>query len=636
MSTKRLFMTGILFLFTAGLSCSAWAVSKTIALPLTLDYPLIRSALIAKVYSLPGQKALLLDPKNRCVRLELSDPQVRPDGQSILLLNKIKLQAGLEIGKGCLKPLDWEGYVEVRLKPYLEQKTWLLHFKAQDSKFYNLQHERMRVAEIIWKLIKKHMHPPLNRVAIDLAPPINDVTRLLPFFVEPGQQEKFKSALNTLRPGAIRLGADAVTAEVLLDLDIPEEMVTEKAPEKPLTMEEKARFIRSWETWDSFLVRELLSLAGRPLTEEEKEALLKTLLEMRYGFVDALDQRLPDRDLVREQFIKSWTELGPILRKHLSRGESHSLLRYTGYFTAMDSLKILDQVGRTFGLEISRDGLIRLARLMSDEQTPWTPRYDWGVDPALRTLLGFGAPLDETGPGYEEEELDLPDLSSGKLFFAGMPRGPVRLISSSGGGVEAPKAAGELKKWLPDEKNLDDYLRRVEEVLRGATERVLSEKKWEEKYLGLFRLLLYATAWQESCWRQLTASGGKIRCLLSYNGSSVGLMQVNVRVWRGLYQPRSLRWNIHYNVLAGTEILELYFRRYALEGSNPERSFSPEVLSASVYAMYNGGPRELGRFLKRHRRGKLNTYDRLFLEKYDWVKNGRFDRLQMCLGGKES
>ncbi len=219
--------------------------------------------------------------------------------------------------------------------------------------------------------------------------------------------------------------------------------------------------------------------------------------------------------------------------------------------------------------------------------------------------MDLGTPIDETGPEYEEDELDLPDPSPENLSPGSRISRLLQYVTASPDGGKAPKAGRDLMKWLPDEKNSDDYLERVEEVLQGATEKVLSKKNLEEKYHGLFRLLVYATAWQESCWRQLTASGGKIRCLLSYNGSSVGLMQVNIRVWRGLYQPRSLRWNIHYNVLAGAEILELYFRRYALDRLGPKQTLPLDVLGGAVYAMYNGGPDQFERFLKRQQERKI-------------------------------
>ncbi|MBI5606230.1 MAG: lytic transglycosylase domain-containing protein [Deltaproteobacteria bacterium] len=634
MNRKRLLRIFVLGLFTLGSGFSAWAVPKTIALPVTLDYPLIRSFLVTQVYTQPGQKAVLLDQNNHCVRIELSDPRVNAKGSLIHLLSKIKLQAGLELGNRCLQPLVWEGYWEVRLQPYLDQKTRSLRFKTRDSKFYNQQLEKMTVVEVIWKMIKKYVHPPLDRVAIDLGPPINEVTQLLPFFVKPENQEKFERGLRSLRTGKVRVGPNAVEAEILFDLEVPEAVESGKAP-VPLTEEEKVRFIKTWEIWDSFLVHELLSLIGRPLSEEEKGTLLKTLLEMRYGFVDALDHRKSEGDLVREQFIKSWNELGPILRKTLIQEDAPSLFGYMAYFTAMDSLKILDHLGGSFGLEISQNGLIRLARLLSRGERPWSPGYAWEVNPELRQLLGLGAPIQETGPGYEEDELELPEATAENLFFRRKSRRPIRFVSTSPPeGEKIPKAAGELMKWLPDGKNLDDYLERVEEVLQGATDQVLSKKNLEEKYHGLFRLLVSATAWQESCWRQLTASNGKVRYLCSYNGSSVGLMQINLRVWRGLYQPKSLRWNIHYNVLAGTEILELYFRRWALNRLGPNRSLPLDILGGAVYAMYNGGPNQFERFLKRQREGRLNAFDRLFLEKYGWVKNGQMDRIQMCLGGK--
>ena len=267
-----------------------------------------------------------------------------------------------------------------------------------------------------------------------------------------------KSGLSTLRPGSIRISPDAVVAEILLDLDVPRRIESGKAP-MPLTEEEKTRFISTWETWDSFLVHELLSLSGQPLTEEERGTLLKTLLDIRYGFVDALDHRIPEGDLVREQFIKSWTELGPIMRKHLIQEDAPTLFGYMGYFTAMDSLKILDNLGGAFGLEISQNALIRLARLLSQGKVQWSPGYSFEVNPELRRLLDLGTPIDETGPEYEEDEIDLPAPSSENLFPGSRISWFLQYVKTSPDEGKALKASRDLMEWLPDEKNSDDYLR---------------------------------------------------------------------------------------------------------------------------------------------------------------------------------
>jgi hypothetical protein len=622
-------------LFLLGFVQNVQATSQTLSLPLTIEYPLIRSVLISQVYTQPGEKAVFLDKKNRCVRIELWEPEVRPDESVLVLWSRMKLQAGLPVGKGCLRTLDWEGYVAIQLKPNWNSGDWRLHFKTQDINFYNLQHEKKVVAKIIWRLIARFVQPPLDQVSLNLAPPVKDTVQLLPLFIKPEEQERFKKSLESLRPGALKIGPAAVAAEMLVDADLPEKQKTGPVPQS-LSESEKVEFIKNWEVWDAFLVHELLALVGQTLTPEEKGILLKILLETRYGFLETLERPAPDRDLVRDQFLKSWSEVGPIFRKHLPFENSPSLILYMGYFTALDALKILDQVGGTFGLEIGQEGLIRLARLVNRGQTAWAPDYSFAVDPELRKVLGLGDPIVATGPAFEEEELELDrPAEESSLSFQGS-RWPIRSVSTAPKDTASSEAAREIKQWIPDESNIEEYLDRVEKVLSQASQKVLDKNNLEQEYHSLFRMLVSATAWQESCWRQLTVSQGKVRPLISYNGTSVGLMQINVRVWRGLYEPKALRWNIHYNVRAGTEILELYLRRYALNRSDQRESLASDRLSGAVYAIYQGGPDGLDRFLKRSREGRLNAYDRLFLKKYEWVKEGELNRIQICITGKES
>jgi len=147
----------------------------------------------------------------------------------------------------------------------------------------------------------------------------------------------------------------------------------------------------------------------------------------------------------------------------------------------------------------------------------------------------------------------------------------------------------------------------------------------------MFRSMVDAMAWQESCFRQFTVRRGKLTYLLSYNRTSVGLMQVNERVWRGLYNRDRLRWDIRYNARAGSEIAELYLKRYVLPKLG--KKANPELLASAVYALYNGGPGQLAKFLKRSARGKLYQSDKLFSEKLRWVKKGAWHKISSCLGG---
>jgi len=170
-------------------------------------------------------------------------------------------------------------------------------------------------------------------------------------------------------------------------------------------------------------------------------------------------------------------------------------------------------------------------------------------------------------------------------------------------------------------------------ALEQAADDVLKKKKLNAKYHDLYRSAVFATAWQESCWRQFVTKGGKISPIFSYNKSSVGMMQINERVWRGIYKVENLRWNIHYNARTGCEILELYLRQYALK--KPEsKGLDSNTLARSLYAMYNGGPGQFKKFLVRKANNKFIKIDQLFWEKYSWTTSNRLDKISICLIGR--
>ena len=111
-------------------------------------------------------------------------------------------------------------------------------------------------------------------------------------------------------------------------------------------------------------------------------------------------------------------------------------------------------------------------------------------------------------------------------------------------------------------------------------------------------------------------------------------MQINERVWRGMYKVQSLRWNIHYNARAGSEILDLYWRKYIRDRMDSRQPFDTDTQALLAYALYNAGPGEFKKFLRRKQNHSLSQIDRLFKEKYDQAKDGHFERVSICLIGK--
>lgn len=285
-------------------------------------------------------------------------------------------------------------------------------------------------------------------------------------------------------------------------------------------------------------------------------------------------------------------------------------LRYVGFIAAGDALTALVRLGPAVGIDLSADGLRRLARMI-DGVTPGDPlQYDDAVDPELRTLFGLGAPLPppEVSPDVDLDPLSwlvAPAYAADRTSFA------------------------RLNHWFPDARELDEYLRLVHALLLQVQEERLAGASLEDKYRTAYRDLVVATAWQESCWRQFVRRGGKLVPLRSPVGS-VGIMQVNQRVWRGVYERNGLLGDVAYNARAGAEIVLHYLRDYAL-ARHAEREAGGEANVVRVtYALYNGGPRNLEHYGGPKPKRAFQRVLDAFVEKYAAVQAGRELEVASC------
>jgi hypothetical protein len=612
---------------------SAWGAPETVSLPLTLDYTLIRSLFHVQAFNKPGGKAVLGNAKGGgCNDIELWAPDLSAEQSLLKICTNIKINAGLKVFGTCVQFAAWEGTLKILQRVWVDKNTQQLRFTTVSSHIFDKDGKPAKVGEKVWDVIRTTVIPFFDDVSIDLAFPVNELKTVLPLLVSSETRPRLENWLNSLRLSDARVDNDAVRLELLMETE-PLSKQKEVAP-KALSPHEIELFSRSWETWDSFLVYQIESLLGQLLTETEQSDLLETLLDTRQGFIRSLIENTLSNSLIREQFVWTWKQLATLLRTHLVTQPSTSLLKYLAFFTASDALVALDKLGPAFGIVISRDGLVRLAQLLNEKQAEPLLEYSYCVDPGLRELLGFGPPLDNSGPAFDLQEIDFPDnqtqptaqnnFSFWRNFFM-----PVAFAAEA-----QPTPLGDVKQWIPSEKNIQLYVNQVKQLLERAANETLAQKPLEEKYQDFYRLLVLSTAWQESCWRQFVTTQGKLRYLLSHNQSSIGLMQINERVWRGLYQLESLGWNIQYNARAGSEILNYYLGKYALKKMDPTNPLDLETIGRVVYAMYNGGPGEFRQFLKRQETNSFYDSDKLFWEKYTMAREGQFDKISVCIFGK--
>jgi soluble lytic murein transglycosylase-like protein len=107
----------------------------------------------------------------------------------------------------------------------------------------------------------------------------------------------------------------------------------------------------------------------------------------------------------------------------------------------------------------------------------------------------------------------------------------------------------------------------------------------------------------------------------------VGIMQINVRIWRGFFNPEKLRWSAAYNAGAGAEILYHLLGRYGTR----EARLRFENAARSTYSAYNGGPARYRRYRLADAPEYGRQVDRAFWEKYQLVARGAARDRVLCM-----
>jgi hypothetical protein len=377
----------------------------------------------------------------------------------------------------------------------------------------------------------------------------------------------------------------------------------------------KAAGQADWRQWDSFLTF-VVKHFGQDIGGERRNSLCDVLLDGRYEMVQAISPAAGIKDPVPGLFLNTWKRLSPVLNQALPGLSQQTAARYRSFIKAADGLAAIGEVGFRLGIKkLTPDTFRGLARLLEPTSTVDPVAYRLNIDPQLRTLLGLGPPLSAPKPSstVKEGRIYYP-----LLFYVEKSSIQARLQFISLASAAEPGVIN-LNQSVPDEQNLHAYLSQVRDLLKELSDKVLVKSKLVEKHRKLYREIVLAAAWQESCWRQFVRKGEQLAPLTSATGD-VGLMQVNRNVWRGLYDINGLTADIEYNGHSGGEILYYYLTKYAIRKEEDKQLGGH--LARSTYAAYNGGPSHLARYRSPKPNSTLKKVDDLFWEKYQAVSSG--------------
>ncbi|MGR6034838.1 MAG: transglycosylase SLT domain-containing protein [Candidatus Nitrosoglobus sp.] len=609
---KNWLSTGIL-LALLGLSMESHA--REIQVPLRLDNEFLRQILISQIYTGPNQTAQMWNDSSGCNFLVLSNPQVDSIAHQLRITSEGRAKIGTAIGNRCIPLLNWGGMVEVFQEPMLGPQATAVYFKIVKSNIYNAQGRKDLATGKLWDWMKEYVHPKLSRVQINLQPLLRELQNLLPLVLSQQDRARIQAATNSLALTEARETDTGIRVKLLFELPDISSPQTLTPPEPILSAEELQRWEMVWRYWDAFLTFVIKHAAAESQLEELRLTLLEILLDARYDIEKALTSSTRGTpDPVRVLFLRAWGRLSPLLHRLTLSIPNEAALRYLSFIAASDALKIIDQLGPIAGLDISTDGLRRLARTLAPQEQQDPLFYSFEVDPSLRRSFGFGPPLLLLS---QENQ----DLSFSSWFWR----------DAQAADRVDQVLIRQLNKWAPTMSDIDAYLPLVHRLLDHITDHLLRTRQLAPQFQPLYRWLLLATAWQESCWRQFIKQGDIIEPLRSSAGS-VGLMQINQNIWRGFYDINKLNQDIAYNATAGGEILMHYLVDYAIKNGEGKKTGNIHNLARATYAAYNGGPRQLSRYRQKEVSESLRKIDALFWDKYQIIKQGNELAVAQCFG----
>ncbi len=579
--------------------------AEQVEIPLVFDYPVLQQIIVNEAFTQPGNKLKYALDAGGCNAIIFSVPKLQYINQQILIRAKTEISLGFPQGKGCTTLTQWQGFSALLGKPLLKQNQPLqIFFTAKEVRLFDTQGARIN-NQLLTNAIESQLEPIMTQFTVDLRPAMKETEEVLSALLPRHSAQTVHGLVNSLQLTQLTIAEQGLGIGLSVDLQKPP---PRQQTETILTNSELQAFNTQWQQWDAFFTFVIKQLARQTQSAELHETLLDILLDTRYQIQATLKgDSEAGQDPVKALFISSWQQLQPVVHQISLEADNTRILPVFSFMSAGNALQTLEKLGPEFGMEISTDGLRRLARLLN-QQDKQPLHYIDTQDPDLLKLFNLNASRKQAPISWH---------------FSFNP------ISTA----QATINVDRLNRWVPKKNELPDYLSDIRTLILQQVDR--KGQALSAEHRKIYRQLLLTTAWQESCWRQYVIKNNKIVPLASSTGD-VGLFQINERVWRGIYAKDKLRWDIAYNTHAGGDILYRYLTRYAIKKQEYKYYGGLDNLARSTYSTYNGGPSRVSRY--RQVKGVPLAHqeiDKSFWHKYQQVKKGDEFAVASCLGASE-
>lgn len=344
-------------------------------LPLQVDYSLIKKAMTSQLYTGAGNTANLWNDRAGCSYLKLSDPQIGGQNGQVRLLNNVQARFGTGMGGGqCITVLEWGGILETWQQPTINPQQSVLSFPVTRAVAYDQQGRHLTI-DRLQDLIKRYAEPRLAQLQVDLKQSRGDIERNMAEFLPKENMAEVREILDTLKFTGAAAQNDGIA--IKLGFNAPAKPASPKSA-APLTEAELKQWQAAWQQWDEFLSKAIQQASNDTQSQELRDNLMEILLESRSAFQAGLKAHNPGEDPVRVFFTQTWQRLAPALKTIAKQLPEVQGLRYMTFIAATDVIYELENIGRPFGLEISSDGLRKLARMLIAGQQERTGSREGG------------------------------------------------------------------------------------------------------------------------------------------------------------------------------------------------------------------------------------------------------------------
>ena len=572
-----------------------------------------------------------------CSRVELFDlvleQERAADTEQVLLVVDVGMtaHAGARVFGRCRSPGSLTGRARLALLPTAGDDGRSVTYDAVSAEFRNADGSTSMLTKPSRALAESLLVPRLQQMRVDVSQPLSEIDALIGQFLG---DETSADLDSNARLGAIFLEPGELRADLVFDVEEPADPADGEggSSQQVLSDEEQAQWSRLEDELDGFLTVVIGHLAKQTDDPDVRLALSSTLLDARLRLADMLlldeegqpagasdldegaeatDEEPADTtDPLRILFLDSWEAISEAVAELPPSEDEGSVLRLASFLAAGDALALVDALGPRYGIEVSRDGLRRMARLLLAGEAPvsFTP-LPLETDPAIQALFGFGAQLEQKPP-------------PARYWYH-------RLHPIPNAFAEEPSPAEQLREIFPDRSNLDAYLDIVARLIEESLDNHWADSRLNEEQRELFEPLVRATAWKETCWRHYLPEDEGVRVIRSGAGA-VGMMQIVGRVWRSVFDLELLESEVDYNVGAGIDILEHYFLDYAVRRGEHLQPGGMENLVRATYAAYNGGPSRLSRYRREGVAARAKAVDAQFYRHYQTMTQSTWPVESRC------